>query len=208
MANAAITTLINDISTVVLNSTATDTYQEEIFFELARGARPDTFVQTGASFVEIIKNVGVYDLPAADGARTLLALIFDERVLGFSRYDEAMFFDPQWRKTPGRPVAYILDTIDRTKFALIPTPAQDGVAVGANTPTVSSSWPNGNITVIYMRQDTAFDGTNLLDIYPAIAFDVIARELGRDSDHMDPDAATLAQQFADLFWQLSFPPGV
>jgi hypothetical protein len=196
MANATITTLTGAIATVTLDETQSDTYQDEIIRELARLSIPWVLVQTGASFVATVRGQAVYNLPTTDGARTALMICFDDKQLAHARYDEAMFFDDAWRDSQARPVAFLNDTINRAQFAAI-----------ALTPLDFTTWPDGNLTVIYAKSDTAFAGSSYSDTYLAMAFEVIARELGRDSDHTDPEAATLAKTLANVFWRLSFPEG-
>jgi len=206
MANATITTLAGAIATVTLDATQSDTYQDEIIRELARLSMPWVLVQTGASFVAAVRGQAVYSLPTADGARTALMICFDDKQLAHARYDEAMFFDDAWRDSQARPVAFLNDTINRAQFAVVPTPPADGAAI-ALTPLDFTTWPDGNLTVIYAKSDTAFAGSSYNDTYLAMAFEIIARELGRDSDHTDPEAAALAKTLANVFWRLSFPEG-
>jgi hypothetical protein len=204
MANSTVTALVTSIATVALDATQINVYQDEVIFDLARLAQPRSIIQTGASFVAAVKGQAVYDLPTADGARTALLLIYDETQLALARYDEAMMFNEAWRSKEDRPIAYINDTINRTQFGVVPTPSLDGEAI-ALTPLDFVTWPGSNFTVIYAKSDTAYAGTNLTDTYLALAFEVLARELGRDSDHKDPEAAAMAKALATVFWQLSFP---
>lgn len=204
MANATISTLASNISTVTLDTTQRDTYQDEVILDIARLSMPWVLVQTGASFVAAVKGTAVYDLPTADGARTALMVIYDDEQLAHARYDETMMFDDAWRASESRPVAFLNDTINRAKFAVVPTPDADGDAI-ALTPLDFTTWPNNNLTVIYAKSDTAFAGSSYSDTHLAMAFEIIARELGRDSDHSDPEAASLAKNMANVFWRLSFP---
>lgn len=203
MANATITTLIGQITTVTPDSTATDSFQDNVFYELARLAFPGIIVQTAPTFVEAVKAQDTYDLPT--NHRTPLLVLFDERQLALARLDEARYFGQDWRRTPGDPFAVILDPENRDQFALVPPPRADGEALGVETPLVFTDWPEGDITVISTVVDTAFAGTNYADTHLAVAFEVVARELGRDSDHMDDEAAKVAKQMANLFWRMSFP---
>ena len=204
MANATISSLVQSIATVAVDATQIDTYQDEVITDLARLAIPRVIVQTGASFVAAVKGQAVYDLPTGDGARTALMIVYDETQLTLARYDEAMMFSDTWRAQQARPIAYLNDTINRAKFAVVPTPSLDGAAI-ALTPLDYITWPDSNLTVIHAKSDTAYAGTNYTDTHLAVAFEVLARELGRDSDHKDPVASATAKALATVFWQLSFP---
>lgn len=203
MPNAAISTLISQITTVTPDATAVNNYQDNVFYEAARLTFPGVVIQTDAAFVQAVKGQATYTLPT--GHRIPLIFAFDERQLGFAKLDEARYYGADWRSTPGDPFAVILDPEDRDKFALVPPPRADGEGVGISTPLVFTDWPSDDIMVISTTVNTDFDGTNYEDTHLAIAFEVIARELGRDSDHMDDEAAKAAKQMANVFWRMSFP---
>lgn len=206
MANAAISTLINNISTVVVDATASNNYQDELYYELARLANPKTLVQTGAAFIAATRGATSYTLPStAPAHRTGLIVFYSDTALSLARYDEAHYFDPMWKDSLGKPVVFLQDTSDRDKFFAIPAPDHDGQAIGGATPITFTTWPAENFTVISAVTDLTYAGTSYADTHLAVAFEVIARELARDSDHMDLDAAALAKQMADFFWTLSFP---
>lgn len=204
MPNATVTALVQTLATVAVDATQIGSYQDQTINDLARLYIPRALVQTGASFVAAVKGQAVYDLPTTDGARTALLIIYDETQLSLARYDEAQMFNQAWRDEQSRPIAYINDTINRAKFAVVPTPSLDGATI-ALTPLTYSVWPDANLTVVYAKADTAYAGTNLTDTHLALAFEVLARELGRDSDHKDPEASATAKAMATVFWQLSFP---
>lgn len=210
MPNATINTLIGQIATVSLSSTPLNNYQDELIRELARGALPNAQGQTEAAFVGITEGVSLYTIPFSTTAlRTILMLFFDEQQLGLTSYEEAQAFDPSWRARFGKPIVYLLETIDRTKFLLIPTPDEDSGSPGLNTPvSITTTYPTGIVTIIGLKANLAYDETTLTDTFLPFAFTVLAREMGRDSDHIDPEMSAAAQQMATFLWQMSYPEGV
>lgn len=202
MPNATISTLISNITTVVPDATAVNNFQDNLFYELARMLYPGVLIQTAAAFTQAVKAQATYTLPT--GHRVPLVVIFDERHLATARLEEARYFGDDWRSTPGDPFAVIFDPENRNQYSLVPPPRKDGDVV-AGDPVTFTAWPSDDLAVISTTVDTAFAGTNYVDTYMAVAFEVIARELGRDSNHMDDEAAKTAKQMANVFWRLSFP---
>lgn len=210
MANAAVTTLINrivgnSISTLI-DSTATDNYQHDVIAEIARGAFPGFLAQTDAAFITLTRGTVEYSFPT--GFRLPLMIVFDDTQLAHARFDEALNFSQDWRNTATKPVAYIQDPVDRDKFQLIP-PSNYASAGVAGTPLAPPSpWPTEALAFIGTESNTAWAESCLVDTHLALAFEVIAREFGRDSDHKDSDLAQLAKSFASVFWQMSFSEGM
>lgn len=204
MPNATIDGLIDSLGTVVLDGTATNTYQDEVFAMLGRLGLPGVLVQVTASFLAATVATAEYTLPSAH--RTPLILGFDDTEMQQSRHDEAQFFNPAWRDQQGRPLAYTFDPTHRDRFQVVPVPAQTGETIGVNTPvTFTAPFPSLNFFVISASSDTSYASANYSDTHLAIAFEVLARELARDSDHHDPEAASIAASLANLLWRLSFP---
>lgn len=212
MANATITTLINDLATVTINSTATDDYQDEIFEEIARLAKLSIIVQTGAAFQQVTGGTATYTLPQSPQlARMLLALMYGPRQLAQSRKDEAWMLSEEWRaSTAYAPIAYLQDPENRVQYTVVPPPKIDG-ATPSGTPT-GNTFVDQNLTIFYTYTDTAWSGATYADTHLPIAFEVLSRELSRDSDHQDTVAAEVAEKFAMFLFGLAFPesalPGV
>lgn len=204
MPNATIDTIIDTLATVALDGTATDTYQDEVFTLLARQGLPGVLVQVDAAFLAATAGTAEYTLPS--GHRTPLILGYDELQMQGVRFDELQFFDPAWRDQLGYPIAYTFDPVNRDRFQVMPVPQVTGATIGGNTPvTFTAPFPWGNFLVISAISDTTYSGTPYVDTFLAVAFEVLAREFARDSDHHDPDASGIAAQMANLFWHMSFP---
>lgn len=203
MPNATIDTIIDTLGTVALDGTATDTYQDEVFAMLARLGLPGILVQVDVAFLAATAATAEYTLPT--GHRTPLILGYDELQMQGVRHDEAQYFNPAWRDQLGYPIAYTFDPVNRDRFQVVPVPQVTGATIGASTPVTFTTFPAGNFLVISAISDTTYSGTTYVDTFLAVAFEVLAREFARDSDHHDPDASAIAAQMANLFWRMSFP---
>src|SRR5262249_13959361 len=160
MSNAAITTLVNNFACVTVDTTAQQTFQDEVINELARGGWPGIIGQVGTAFIAVTRATNRYSLPSATGARTILAVFYDDTQLLQINKQEVRAYEEAWRRTPQRkPIGYCLDPEDRVSFSLVPSADRDGQTIGGNTPTNITAWPEGNLTVIYANADTAFAGT-------------------------------------------------
>lgn len=207
MAHADINTILTGLALVDLTQAITDDFQDDVMYELSRGAFPGLLVQTGASYVAVTGGTERYTLPTASNARTLLALFYDQTHLFQLRKDEAWAANAEWRDDPEPVVSgFIQDPEDRSSFSLVPPPKYDGETVGAATP-FNGTWVEGNITAIYAEGDTAFGGATYIDLKMPIAFEVLAREFARDSDHQDKTAADVAHNMAELLFLMSNPVG-
>lgn len=208
MSNAAITTIITGLATVATDGTATNAFQDDVIFELARGAYPDVLAQVGAAFVAVTAETATYTIPTASNARTPLMIFHDTRQLFHVRKDEAWAYEAEWRDAPDpHVVGYVMEPEDRPNFALVPPPKVAGATIGGAVPT-GATFPAGNILVVYAQSDTAFAGTTYDDLKLPVALEALSRELARDSDHQDKMAADVAHNLADFFFRMTVPVGV
>jgi hypothetical protein len=204
MATATVTTLATSLGLTPSDSTALDSIQEDILYELARLRRLGVVLQTKAEFIAVTADTVAYSYPT--GARSPLMIIFDDAELALASRDEAQLFDDAWRARPSdRPLAATFDSEDRDSFGLVPPARRAGSTITAETPYTFTAWPSGNLTLIHARTDLTYAGTSVVDTHLAMVFDMLARDFGRDSIHADATAAQAATQMADFFWQLSFP---
>jgi hypothetical protein len=210
MANANITTIVTSLGLVTLDATQVNNFQDDVIFELARGAFGEVLAQVGAAFIAVTGGTATYALPAvASGARTPLVVCFDDFQLAQVRKDEAWAHQVDWRNSPGvRPIGYVQDPEDRVNFSLVPVPRRDGATIGGSTPFTFTQWPADNITVIFAATDVTFSGTTYDDLKLPIALEVLSRELGRDSDHQDKLASQVARALAQFFFEMFNPSGV
>lgn len=208
MSNAAITTIITSLAVVTADTTATNSFQDDVIFELSRGAYPDVLATVGASFVATTANTERYSIPTASSARTPLMIFWDDLQLLLLRKQEAWEYSQAWRDSPRHQVVgYTFDPEDRTAFSLVPPPSRAGATIGGNTPTSVTTWPQENITIIYATSDTAFAGTTYDDLKLPIALEVLAREFGRDSNHQDVAFSNYCHGMADFFFLMFNPVG-
>lgn len=209
MPNATVTSMLQSLATVTVDTTATDNYQDEIIFEIARGGFKNVLMQTGTAFIHASSGVVTYTL--ASPARTILLLCYDKRQLATAKKDEAWMLDAAWRTSPqATPIAYTLDPEDRTQFALVPPPQETGDAPGGD-PT-GTTFVERNITVVYTKTDLTIATGAYRDTLLPIAFEALSRELARDSDHQDKLASGVASNMAGFLFAMAFPetivPGI
>jgi hypothetical protein len=204
MANSTVTTLATSLGLTSSDSTALDSIQEDILYELARMRRLGVVFQTAATFVAVTADTVNYSLPT--GARSALIIIFDDRELALASRDEAKLFDEVWRANAVNvPLAAMFDSEDRDSFGVVPPASRAGATFTTETPITFTQFPGGNLMVIHARTDLTYAGTSVVDTHLAMVFDMLARDFARDSVHADIAASTAAMQMADFFWQLSFP---
>lgn len=208
MSNAAITTIITSLAVISTDGTSTNSFQDDVIYELSRGSYPDVLATVGTAFIATVADQERYSIPTASAARTPLMIFWDDLQLLQLRKQEAWEYDQAWRDGP-RPqvVGYTFDPEDRTAFSLVPPPSRAGATIGANTPLAVTTWPQENITIIYATSDTAFAGTTYDDLKLPIALEVLAREFARDSDHQDLAFTSYCHGLADFFFLMFNPLG-
>lgn len=149
-----------------------------------------------------------YTLFTSSPIREALMLFYDDTQLALVGYDEAHFYNPSWQSESqtGKPLAVVLDTFDKLALTPIPKPMNDGqLPNGADPVTDTFPWPAENWLVVGTTSDLTFASPMYADLELAVAFEVVAKELGRDSNHQDPAAAEIAKKMSDTFWAMSFP---
>lgn len=208
MANSDINTVITQLGVMALDTTATNSFQDDVIFELSRGAHTGNLGQSGAAFVAITAGTERYSIPTASGARTPLAIIYDDTQLLLLRKDEAWAYDEAWRKSLSDTiVGVVMDPEDRINFSLVPAPLRTGDAISGQTPIAVTAFPSNNVTVVYAASDTTYPGTTYDDFKLPIALEVLAREFGRDSDHHDEGFSQLARVMSTFFFGMTVPKG-
>jgi len=157
---------------------------------------------TGASFLTTTVGLQQFTLPAS--AVIALGVFYDDRQLAEDDPRSLELVEPNWRTSEftGRPAVFVLVDEDQRVFSIAPAPAQDGKTIGGGTPFVPGSpFPTENVMVIYSEIRTDVHDDEEL----AVALELVARELNRDSDHQDRETAAAAASLADLCFKLSHP---
>jgi len=145
-----------------------------------------------ASYVAVTRSDADYALPST--AIRVLALLYDNRHLRPIMRRGLEAYDPAHRAREGRPAAYTTQDEDQRTMRLIPVPDVDGVAVAALDPLVDPEFPGNNLTFIYTA--TVDDVAPEDELW--VALEVLSREFGHESDHLDPQFAKLARQLAAM----------
>ncbi len=209
MPSSTITTLVQQLDVIPVDSTAQGNFQDEIIYELARGRFPRVVPpQTGAVFLAVTASTERYTVATASPNfhRTPIAICYDTRQLAQIRKEEAWEYLEAWRRSPrSTVVGFTMDPEDRVSFSVVPPPRRNGDAIGSNTPTSITTWPSGNLTVIATRSDTTFPGSTYSDYQLPIALETLAREFARDSDHQDTTFAQVCRQLAQFFFAMTTP---
>lgn len=179
------------------DTTQLTTYYDNVVLEIALGRWPDVVSLVDAAHVAVVAEDGVYAFPTA--AIRVIGLHYDARELAEATPGEADSFDRQWRITRGEPLAFVTSGEDHRDVRLVPVPAANGAALAGNTPFNWTTWKAGNLTFVYTKTENDMDADEEL----FLALEIAARELSRDSNHHDSNAADLAKQLASVFLKMS-----
>lgn len=180
MAKADVLQLVTDISDGLADATLDDTYYADVVLEMA--ASPDTtLIGMATSFITPPAD-GVYTVPTTD-ATYLLEVLFDGMELMRATVAEATMYDPDYVRHSGTPLSWIEEHEDFLKVRLVPRPALA---------------PVDGVTFIYGEARTDVHADEEL----AVALEVLAREMSRDSDHTDKTFAQAARSLSTLCFQL------
>lgn len=186
MAKADVLQFIDDMSLGQAESTVIDRYYTEVVEDLCQ--LPEGFL-SDVSLVPVTKGTAIYDYPA--DTIDLLGVFWDDSVLRRAALAELETLDPQWRDHNGDPLVFTEADLSEQSFRLYPNPEKEskpfaplsGLPLGTDYPSY---------TAAVARTRTADDVPAWLE-WP-VAFEVLAREYMRESNHRDPEFATLCRQ--------------
>jgi hypothetical protein len=196
MSRATTITLANTLANSEADTTKLGDYYDEAVRELGLGVLvPGAVSLTGAEYAAGVEGQAEYDFPAT--ALKLLYVLYDRSQLAFAQTDEANLYDEEWRNMRGVPVSFLTADQDQRTIAVIPTPDVDGQSVGLNTP-FTTTFPGENLTFIYTEERDDVHSDEELPL----ALTILSRELSRDSNHADGNAAQLAAAIAAMLWKM------
>lgn len=176
MAKADVTALVTSLALSQDNTTETSIFYDEIVRELGF-----LDVLTGTETITITPNVAVYET-AAD---TIRSLEFHSGIRGFLTRSDGKglgsLFGADWRNRKGTPLAVSQDQEDDEAFRLVPI-------------------PDTGDTLTIIRTENRTDVPVWLEL--PIAFEILYREFGRESDHQDTMLSDLCKLIADMLYKL------
>lgn len=189
MSKASVLTFVQDFSTTQVDTVAIDRYYDDIVRDL--GAQ-DFLVQV--SLVPVDTTTAIYTPPAP--TIDLLQVFYDDRVLYKSALLEVEAIG-RWRDIIGTPVAYIVEDQTSKDFRLFPKPEVNskpfvflfGEPLGRDYPEYAAA---------VVHTETRVDLPEWLET--PVAFEILAREFARESDHKDKPFSDACRALAKMFF--------
>ncbi len=172
--------------------TALDRYFDDVLFDLGASLWLSTItLQT------VDQGVRTYYPPA--NVVGIHGLVFGTHWLSSMGLHGLEMVDAQWRDKRGSPVAYTFEDETTDTFALYPTPDESSNFLSfPNGLPMGIDYPQGALAVFHTETRTTLP--DWLDM--PIALKVLWMEFTRESDHADPDFASLCNSVADMLLSL------
>lgn len=192
MAKANVLQLVQDISSNQADATAIDRYYDDVVRDL--GQHPWL---TQATLISITAGTAIYT-PATSVIR-ILDTYYDDRVLRPATLKEMESINPAWRDARGTPIAYVNEDETAKDFRLYPNPevtSKDFIFLFGSP--FGLDYPEYAVAIVHT--ETRIDLPAWLEM--PTAFEVLAREFMRESNHQDVAFAKMCKQVADLLLSL------
>lgn len=192
MAKADVLQLIQDISSQQADATAIDRYYDDVVRDL--GQRPWL---TQATLISITANTAIYT-PATSVIR-ILGTFYDDRVLISATPREMESISSTWRDARGTPIAYVNEDEGAKDFRLYPNPevtSKDFIFLFGSP--FGLDYPEYAVAIVHTETRTNLPAW----LEMPVAFEVLAREFMRESNHQDVAFAKTCKQMADLLLSL------
>ena len=150
-----------------------------------------------ASLVPLTAGTGEYTLE--DSHVKLLGVFYDDVVLDLVNKRTLESLSSVWRDHVGRPTAYTVDDEDAKTYRLYPVPDRPsnnfifmwGSPLGMDYPAYS---------VLLLHTEIRTELPDWMDL--PVAFEVLAREYGHESNHRDDELSDFCAQFAQVLWSM------
>jgi hypothetical protein len=125
----------------------------------------------------------------------VVAVCYDDRDLAETSMLDLEMLSPQWRDRTGTPYAYTQEDETTMTFRMIPVPMVPSKAFSfLHGEPLGVDFP-AYVAAVFLSEQRA-DVPRWLDL--PLAFSLLVREFGRDSDHMDPAFAAACRTFGQL----------
>jgi len=195
MAQSDVLSLVQELSTNQADATAIIKYYEEIVADLGR----DDWLIV-AEILAVTADTFEYDPP--DTTADLKGVFYDDRWLYKENLRALEVINPNWRDERGTPRAYVIEDESNHKFRLYPTPdrnSKDFIPIFGSP--LGMDFPEYSVVVLITELRT--------DLPPwleqPVAWEIIAREFARESDHTDATLAKVAHQISQRMLEMVGP---
>lgn len=192
MAKADVLSLVTNFSNSQADPTLADDYYDNVMTDLAQ--QPWLI---GGHLIAVGANTGEFTLTATEGK--LLGVFYDNWLLDRTTERALEQHNPNWRDAFGTPVAYLTENEPAKTFRIYPIPT-----LASQPLSFVFGEPLGRDYPLYTL--AAFV-TEIRANVPAwmemaVAWQVLAREYGHESNHRDDDFAMVSQQIADVLFSM------
>lgn len=192
---ADILALVDSLSLTQADSAMVLRYYDEIIDDLSRDE-----ILTNVELIGVNALDSTYEIPAT--ANELLGVFHGDRFLNRStRQGVETFQGIDWRnRSAAQPFAYVEEHEPKRAFRLFPVPtlaSGDFNFAGFGAPFGLDYPARAVVTLVTERRDNI---PSWLDL--PVAFEILAREFARESDHQDVGFAQVCKEAAGLFFSM------
>lgn len=195
MSQSDVLSLCQELCTNQADATAIIKYYDEIVADLGRG---EWLIV--AEILSTTADTFEYDPPS--NIADLKAVLYDDRWLYKENLRALEAVNPHWRDERGTPRAYVLEDESNHKFRLYPKPdrnSKDFVPIFGSP--LGLDFPEYSVVVLMTELRT--DLPPWLEM--PVAWEILAREFARESDHMDLSFAKIAKQISQKMLEMVGP---
>lgn len=193
MSRSDVLQLCQDLSTNQSDADAIDKFYDDVVSDLGRG---DWLVTTDV----LAATAGTAQYNPVSTIVELRGVWYDDRWLYKESLRSIEALNPNWRDERGTPRAYIIEDETNLQFRLYPRPAVDSKTPGGGE-EMGLEFPEYSVVVLM---------TEIRETLPAwlelpVAFEILAREFGRESDHHDPTFAKSCKEISQMLLKMVGP---
>jgi hypothetical protein len=199
MPKADVLQLVADLTNGLADQTNASQIYSDLITELGRDS---SWTMVRVQAFAGVAGEGDYQ-PSALGVTDIvdiLSVLYDGRHLARSDVAEAKYYDRYFRVHLGRPRVWIEQDAPREGFQLYPIPSLSSVTAGPYDPT-THALAEGDVVVVYTHDPSVLPNCHLEEEL-AVALEVVAREMSRDSDHTDKTLAQIARTLSGMLFQM------
>jgi hypothetical protein len=187
--------LCQDLCTNQADATSITKFYDEIVSDLGHG--------NWLIVAELISTTaGTFEYNPPDTIVDFKGAFYDDRWLYRENLRALEALNPHWRDERGTPRAYVIEDESNHKFKLYPTPDRDskdfifmfGSPLGLDFPTYA---------VLVLMTELREDLPKWLEM--PVAFEILAREFARESDHTDQQFAEACRAISGLLLKMVGP---